>query len=185
MPGKLSYFDIGVRADAIRALLFIANVEYENELIGMQQWGEMKAAGVSEFGGLPIWTEDGRSMGQCNAVLTFLGRRHGYYSDDPMIAYNIDSLLDFIEDIIEKYGKYILPKAMMGGDLGDVDVFLTGYWDMCLKIIEGRLAAHGKPFVAGTDTPTIADFKVFSQYTTTFTADNPASVIPEDVQAQV
>ena len=183
MPGKLTYFPIGVRAEAIRMILALSNTEYEDNRIGMEEWGAMKAAGGSEFGGLPIWEEDGINMGQCNAILTYLGRKLGYYSDDAIVQYNIDALLDFHEDIIEKYGKYILPKVFMGGELGDLEMFLNGFWDNHLRIIEGRLAKSGKPFVAGTDAPTIADFKLIAQWTTTFPDMTSACVIPEDVQA--
>ena len=62
---------------------------------------------------------------------------------------------------------------------------MTGFWDNHLRIIEGRLTASGKPFVAGTDAPTIADFKLIAQWTTTFPDMTSACVIPEDVQAQV
>ena len=45
--------------------------------------------------------------------------------------------------------------------------------------------AHGKPFVAGTDRPTIADFKLFAQVSYGFPDTAQACMIPADVQGQV
>ena len=185
MPGKLTYFGIAVRAEPIRMLLSLTNTEFEDHRIQMSEWGPMKAAGFSEFGGLPVWEEDGRKVGQTNAILFMLGRRLNRHSSDEVVAANIDQLCMFIEDVIEKYGKYILPKAIMGGELGDEEMFLEGYWTAVLRIIEARLAASGKPFVAGSDDWTVADLKVFAQYSTTFPDCNSGTIIPEEVQAKV
>ena len=97
MPGKLTYFnDLGGRAEAIRALCFLANHEYEDNRISSEQWADMKSH--TPMGALPLWEEDGYLMCQTNAILRFLGKKLGYYSSDPIICYNIDSLLDFFEE---------------------------------------------------------------------------------------
>ena len=77
----------------------------------MEEWGAMKEAGAT---GLPIWEEDGFTMTQSNAILRMVGIRNNFYHTDPQVCYSIDSLLDFHEDIIEKHGKYIFPKVVMG-----------------------------------------------------------------------
>ena len=127
---------MGGRAEAIRMMLNHANVSFEDKRISMEEWPALKATGASPMGGLPFWTEDGGAMAQCNAILRMHGIRHGYYSTDPMICYNIDSLCDWIEDFCEGIWKNIFAR-MEGGTPGDEDVL--GYYDKKLPLIEARL----------------------------------------------
>ena len=48
-------------------------------------------------------------MYQSNAILRMLAIRTGYYTTDPMVAYKIDSMCDFIEDVVDIFFKYPLP----------------------------------------------------------------------------
>ena len=57
MPGKLTYFDLGGRAEGIRALLFHANFQYEDCRINFEEWASFRES--TPLGSLPIWDEDG------------------------------------------------------------------------------------------------------------------------------
>ena len=47
---------------------------------------------------VPMWVdEEGFAMNGANAILRTLGIRCGYYTDDPMTAWAIDSLVDFAD----------------------------------------------------------------------------------------
>jgi len=57
-------------------------------------------------------------------------------------------------------------------------------WDKIIPIITARLDGNGgKPFIAGTDRPTIADFKTF-QILIGVHDSNPASIMPASVKAK-
>ena len=126
MPGKLYYFDVGGRGESIRSLLSHASVRYTDERISGADFGKMKAAGDERLplGSMPVWEEDGFRICQSNAILRTLGIRFGYYSEDPEVAYAIDSLLDFAEDIWHPIGSYIRP-AVFGGTELDVEEGVT------------------------------------------------------------
>ena len=51
------------------------------------------------------------------------------------------------------------------------------YWDKVIPVMEARLSEHGKKFIAGTDTPTIADFKCFAQVSRAHNI-NTATLVP-------
>ena len=122
------------------------------------------------MGFLPTWEEDGLVMCQSNAILRMLGMRLGYYTDEfeedeneaAQQAFDIDSLCDFMEDIILVQSKYILPA--FSGDEVDEDPreYLKDFWDKQIIVVNNRLVNHGQPFVGGTQNPTIADFKLFA-----------------------
>lgn len=57
--------------------------------------------------------------------------------------------------------------------------WLAGGYGKVIPIYEKRLAAHGKRFLAGTDRPTIADFKAF-QHNIGFSDVNPSTPIPRE-----
>ena len=47
------------------------------------------------------------------------------------------------------------------------------------------MAAHGKPFVAGTAAPTIADFKLFAQPSVAFPRTNPQCIVSQELQDEI
>ena len=69
----------------------------------------MKQEGEFPLGNVPMWVEDGLKLVQSNAILRMLAIRTGYYHDDPLICWSIDSLMDYIEDITPKKQKYMVP----------------------------------------------------------------------------
>ena len=92
-----------------------------------------------------------------------LGIRLGYYTDDPMTAWAIDSMVDYADEMISKCNDWIMP-AVFGGNIDETktDQWFAEYWDKIIPVIEARLNDHGRKFIAGTNRPTIADFKCFA-----------------------
>ena len=179
MPGKLTYFPVGGRAEGIRALLAHANVDYEDERITAAQFGPVKDQ--SPLGAVPVWEEDGFKMPQSSAILRMLGIRYGYYTDDPNTAWAIDSLVDFAESNQPKFGGFVYQSAANNKpmDESDADGWIERSWGTTVPVYEKRLAEHGKKFIGGTDSPTIADFKCF-QHNLGFTDCNVASPISRE-----
>ena len=138
MPGKLSYFPVGGRAEAIRAMLRHQGVEFEDNRVSGEKLKEWKESGYSPMGGMPLWEEDGFVVCQSNSVLRMLGIRYGYYTEDPMVAYNIDSLCDFMEDIITKFAPFLFP-VLSGKEVGtgsvDKETHMTAFWDKSIGVI--------------------------------------------------
>ena len=186
MPGSLSYFDIGGRAEAIRALLGHARFQYTDDRLTFEQFGAKKGSGELPLGSAPIWVEDGFTVCQSSAILRMFGIRLGYYTDDPMTAWNIDSMVDFVEDNRGAHDTFFAP--ILGGGAPDEaggDAFVNGCFGKICPVVEKRLAAHGKSFIAGTDRPTIADFKLFQLHMSTLDPQGPANAVPPSVQAKV
>ena len=99
MPGKLYYFDLGGRAEGIRALLGHANYKYDDARQDFASFAQLKQVGKLPLGSMPVWEEDGFIMCQSSSILRMLGIRLGYYSDDPMVCFQIDSIVDFCESL--------------------------------------------------------------------------------------
>jgi hypothetical protein len=91
-----------------------------------------------------------------------LGIRHGYYHEDPMVCWKIDSIIDYMED---KQGAHVAIYApLLGGAAFDESMageWFTKFWDVVIPVLDARLVEHGERFLAGTQRPTIADFKAF------------------------
>ena len=185
MPGKLTYFDLDGRAGGIRALLGHANFEYEDDRQSFESFATLKAS--LPLGSMPVWEEDGIQYCQSSGILRMLGVRLGYYTTDPNTAWAIDSIVDFVEDLQPKFAGWLFP-AVQGGQLeaGEgADQWIADYWDKVIPVIDARLAAHGKPFIGGTDRPTIADFKAIQTVVSSNPEFNPACIIPTAVQQQL
>ena len=134
-------------------LLHHADCQYVDERISMEEFAKMKRAGGESLpmGSLPVWVEDGFTQAQSSSILRTLGVRLGYYHDDPLICWAIDSLVDFTEGLHTKFAEYILP-VMEGDGLSERDgqEWLAEYWDKLIPVVERRFEEHGQPFVAGT-----------------------------------
>jgi len=92
-----------------------------------------------------------------------------------------------MEDCTNPVLGFLLPAAtgVAPPDESKGDEYVANNWGKFIPVIEARLAEHGKPFIAGTDRPTIADFKAFGCFALSGTDINPASIMPESVKAKV
>lgn len=154
---KLYYFDIYARAEPIRMLLTHAKKEFEDVRVTKEQADQMKAEGKLEFGQLPVIEHDGKFYAQSAAILRFFGRKNGYYPEDPVLAYRIDSTLDAISDAVTAIVKVAFNPDAEAKKAAGIDL-VTNYLPKWLGAIDKRLANNAtNKFVVG-ESFTIADF---------------------------
>ena len=162
--GKLVYFDLHGRAAAIRMLLAHAEVEFEDERVSFEQWGELKAAG--KYKGLPVWEENDKCFNESKALLRFLGTRHGYYPEDVNVAWQCDALVDYFPSAFEKFNKHYLAGVFP-------DEALDEFKEACDKMMEKcetMQTSHGHKFLV-RDKISICDFMIFANIASWFLND--------------
>ncbi|MGB5698092.1 MAG: glutathione S-transferase family protein [Polyangiales bacterium] len=100
---KLTYFDIhGGRGEPARLAMHISGVDFEDNRITVQQFGESKSS--FPFARVPVLEVDGVALSQCNAINRYVGRLAGLYPTDPLQAAFCDEALDAVEDIVSRVG---------------------------------------------------------------------------------
>jgi len=109
---KLQYFGLYGRGDPIRALLHYKQANFTDEVITFEQWPQLKDSGDFPNGQLPVLEVDGTRMNQEDAILQFLGSRHGLLLHDARGKYLIQYYLCATEDIYKVlYGKIFFGKT--------------------------------------------------------------------------
>ena len=177
---KVEYFPLFGRAEFIRAMFYHAGEQFENCTIEQADWPAMKAD-TSRFplGSMPVVTLDGNRLYQSKAAARAVAIKFGYYSDDPEIMWQIDSILDFNQENNDPIiGYAFAPEKNEEGNKKWLEA-----WQKKGDILEARLKGHGKKFIAGTDTITLADFSVAGSYFTQYC--NEQSVWPEELRKGV
>jgi glutathione S-transferase len=83
---RLIYFDAPVsRGEECRLALHLAGLEFDDVRVAQADWPALKPA--TPFGGLPVLELPGLPpLGQSNAILVFIGRRHGLHPKDDFEA---------------------------------------------------------------------------------------------------
>ena len=66
-------------------------------------------------------------------------------------------------------------------DESRTDAWFEGFWNKAIPVFEKRLSGHGKKFLAGTDRPTMADFKAFAQVIMNIDS-NQGNVLPQHIR---
>lgn len=154
---KLYYFDIYGRAESIRFLMAHAKQPLENVIVTGDSMKELKTSGKLEFGQLPMLeTPEGKHLVQSWAILRYLGRRNGYYPDEPELAFKIDSTIDAVEDYLNSYFKFHFEQNEEKKAIAKENwLKMLPVW---IDAIEKRISTNSNPrFIAG-DKITIADF---------------------------
>lgn len=101
MSYKLTYFGLPALAEPIRLLLVLGGMEWEDEIMTFDTWGEFKK--TTKWGQLPVLvTPEGKKMSQSKAMLRYLGKKVVYddkvlYSDEE--SFDIDEMIDTFEDV--------------------------------------------------------------------------------------
>lgn len=154
---KLTYFDLGAKAEAIRMLLRHANVPFEDNRVSFPAFQTLKKSGKLPNGQLPILEASDMILYQKTAILRFLGRTLDYYPSDAMSGYVCDVAMEVVEEIFirEKFHGYFLSPAPIDAPMASA---LVAKASNVLRQLEAILGGERKFF--GGNNLCIADFHV-------------------------
>jgi len=155
---KVHYFDGYGKGDMLRIALRQAGQEFEDVRYTQDTWKDAKASGKFEFGQIPaVELPNGQVYAQSNSILRYIGRKFGFYSEDPYTAWRMDSTLDSVSDIQNAFYKCAFEqdaekkKAALENFFGNVFPGWAG-------AMEKRIVANtSRQFFVG-DKVSIADF---------------------------
>jgi glutathione S-transferase len=101
---RLTYFDSPVsRGEECRLAFTIAGVDFEDVRLQRAEWGNLKPR--TPFGSLPTLEMPGQPvLAQSNAILTFIGRRHGIHPKDDFEAARHEAMMEHVEDLRHALG---------------------------------------------------------------------------------
>jgi len=101
MPYKLVYFPVRGRAQALRYMCLDNDIALEEQVVQMGDWAPLKAS--TPLGQLPVFHDGKLEIGQSNAILRYVARKHGLYGKNDNEATLIDMLNDQQEDVRVSY----------------------------------------------------------------------------------
>ncbi|XP_053307174.1 glutathione S-transferase P [Spea bombifrons] len=101
------YFNVRGRCEAMRMLLADQGVEWKEDVISVEAWGQGNQKAKAVFGQLPGFKDGDIVLYQSNAILRHLARKHGLYGKQPNDASLIDMMNDGVEDLRLKYIRLI------------------------------------------------------------------------------
>ena len=156
MPTKVIYFGVHGRAAAMRMLLTHAKVEFEDEMLGFDQFGPRKAAGEFPNGQLPCVQIDGKMYNESVAILRLLGNLHGYVPKDAFEAWDADAVVDFCGDFVSLYKPHF-----QGPHTDETKKDYAEKIEKFAAYFDKKLEKSGAKFICG-DKMTIGDFQVAS-----------------------
>ena len=170
---KIIYFPVYGRVEFSRMLLAHAKANWEDEVLTFEAFGARKAAGDFPNGQLPVLVHNGKMMNESMAILRFLGKKFGYYSDDAAEAWYIDATADYSNDMLGKTYPPIMKKQFGEEEMKAFLETIRTY----VSHLNKQLVSHGKKFMCG-DKMSTADFHV-CHYVNAFIW-NKASPMPEE-----
>ena len=155
---RLIYFDFPGRGAAIRDALRMGGVAFEDLRLSFPEFQARRAAGQLPWDTLPVLEfDDGRQLGQSNAVLRWAGAEAGLTPVDPLDALRVDALLDNIED----YGNRLSVSIRVSDEAvrAALRAELAERWlPEWFRLLERRLAEAGRGWLVGAAL-SIADLK--------------------------
>jgi glutathione S-transferase len=154
---KVTYFNMdGSRGETIRLALSIAGIEFEDNRISFQEFGELKNT-VLPLGCVPVVEIDGEVYTQSNAINRYIGKQAGLYPNDFWQAYLCDEAMDIIEDAYNGFGKTM---GLEGEELKAArENLVNGKFKQVFGLLQKRLEAAGGKYFADNKF-TVADLKV-------------------------
>jgi len=157
---KVTYFKLaGSRGEEVRLALAIAGVPFDDIRVDRDAFQEFKAD--TPYGSMPVLEVAGYgAIGQTNAILRLIGRRHGMHPEEVFEAARHDSLLEAAEDL-----RHRISATMRLNDAEEKkaarQLLATDRIPLWGRSME-RLIGEG-PFVAGGD-PSVADVKLYMMH---------------------
>lgn len=148
------YFDSWGRAERIRWILLVNNLQYTDKFYEWEEWLAVRP--TVEFGQLPIVEIDGHRLIQSLSIERYLGRKLGYIASDSYQEYLIDSTVGCIDDYFRHFAEFLIYTNNLTGYVE----YYTTELKANLGFIEARLESNGdNGFLVGNSL-TLADFAV-------------------------
>jgi glutathione S-transferase len=144
---RLIYFDAPVsRGEECRLALHLAGLEFEDVRVAQADWPALKPE--APFGALPVLELPGLPpLGQSNAILVFIGRRHGLHPGDDFEAARHEAVMCHVEDLRARVGP-TLRIADEAGKKAARAALAESYLPVWAAHAERQIADAG-PFFAG------------------------------------
>lgn len=151
---KLTYFDMGGRAEPVRIAFHAAGIDFDDVRIAFPEFME-KRAGL-RFRCVPTLEIDGEVVTQSNAMCRYVGKMAGLYPEDDIQALYCDEALGAMEDLLHS----MTPTFGLEGDelKAAREKFVDGWLTTFIKGL-GELIERGGDYFADNRL-TVADLKV-------------------------
>jgi glutathione S-transferase len=97
---RLTYFDAPMsRGEECRLALHIGGVDFEDRRLKREEWLALKP--TTPFGSVPLFEMPGSdvALAQSNAILVFVGRRHGLHPKDDLEAARHEAIMSSVEEL--------------------------------------------------------------------------------------
>uniref|UniRef100_A0A4X2MCJ7 glutathione transferase n=1 Tax=Vombatus ursinus TaxID=29139 RepID=A0A4X2MCJ7_VOMUR len=120
----ITYFPVRGRCQATRMLLADQGQTWKEDVVTLDTWmkGDLKATCL--YGQLPKFTDGAFTLYQSNAILRYLGRKHGLYGKDDQERALLDMANDGVEDLRNKYLVLIYQNYISFVDYNLLDLLL-------------------------------------------------------------
>eukprot|EP00931_Biecheleriopsis_adriatica_P106589 TRINITY_DN81017_c0_g1_i1.p1 TRINITY_DN81017_c0_g1~~TRINITY_DN81017_c0_g1_i1.p1 ORF type:complete len:239 (-),score=59.00 TRINITY_DN81017_c0_g1_i1:232-948(-) len=173
----LLHFDTPGKTEAIRLAFHWGKIPFDEfRFKDREELKQMKLAGKLKIGQVPgqlpaLVVQGKKTLSQSGAILRYIGRQAGLYPEDPVVAAQIDAIIDEEADALMglRITKYMDPpfKEPFGfaawiTDDGDVesrrDEINQEIIPKRMALLEAAIITGRTDWLAGTPGPTIADF---------------------------
>eukprot|EP01095_Lingulamoeba_sp_RSL-Kostka_P014937 TRINITY_DN669_c0_g1_i1.p1 TRINITY_DN669_c0_g1~~TRINITY_DN669_c0_g1_i1.p1 ORF type:complete len:220 (-),score=95.87 TRINITY_DN669_c0_g1_i1:171-830(-) len=181
MAVTLHYFDLRGRAEHIRLILHIAEVEYTDKRLSFEEWkGGLKETFL--FKQIPVYEEGDFLLSQSNTIARYLANKHGLLGSDAQQNARIDEAYELFVDIQTD----VLRTLFGGGFEEKLKALLETKLPNNLSFIPALLERNGNTGFLVGDELTLADIQalhVLEGFVEPLKHKNDGnSVLPEAVQ---
>ncbi|CAJ1942768.1 unnamed protein product [Cylindrotheca closterium] len=168
---KLYYFNMKGKGEPIRLLCAYTGLELEDyRFASSQEFVDLKENGKLAFGQVPMLEVDGKhQLIQSGAIMRYLAKLTKLCPEDPLEAAKVDAIFDQENDAFmgATVASYTTRFGIEMDDATKQKAFDTISKEILprhLGNLERLLKASSTGWVAGTETPTIADFVWFARF---------------------
>lgn len=149
-------------ARRVVALLDAAGLEYRSIHIALDKGEQLSDSfrAINPDHAVPVLVDQELVISESNAILRWLCTRHAletWYPNDPTLHAATEQWLDWCQTRLGSAVTDVVLNTVFLGEDGDMDAAARGHktLEALIPRLENRLAY--RPWIAGTETPTIAD----------------------------
>nr|QUF59420.1 glutathione S-transferase GSTS14 [Brachionus angularis] len=158
---KLTYFDITGRAELIRMIFAVGNLNFEDHRIKTEQWPELKKQ--MPLGQVPVLEiAESPILVQTLAIARYVAKDVGIAGRNSLEMAKVDAVLDTAKELFDEFVKKIVPETRNPTDQREkvFQDFLENIVPNSFKRIETLITLYGSEDYCVGDQLTVADLYI-------------------------